>query len=50
MRTTLPTWQMHHRLQLAIETSGYSVQGMADALGMSRDTVSRWINGRGRPT
>ena len=48
--TTGPTFRLQHRVQLAMETAGYSVQGFADELDVSRATVSRWLNGRGTPT
>lgn len=37
------------RLRKSLRVSGVSVGAMARALGVSRNTVSNWINGRGRP-
>ncbi len=48
--TAGPTFRLQHRVQLAMETAGYSVQGFADELDVSRATVSRWLNGRGEPS
>ena len=43
----VPQFRLHHRLGLALEESGVGVQEMADYLDVSRESVSRWINGRG---
>lgn len=37
------------RLRKSLRVSGVSVGSMASSLGVSRNTVSNWINGRGRP-
>jgi transcriptional regulator with XRE-family HTH domain len=37
------------RLRKSLRVSGVSVQAMAESLGVSRNTVGNWINGRGRP-
>jgi len=37
------------RLRKSLRVSGVSVGSMAHSLGVSRNTVSNWINGRGRP-
>jgi transcriptional regulator with XRE-family HTH domain len=37
------------RLRKSLRVSGVSVGSMAKSLGVSRNTVSNWINGRGRP-
>jgi len=42
-----PKFKLHHRMQLALEVGDVGVQEMADYLGVSRASVSRWINGRG---
>ena len=47
---TVPRFRLQHRVRLAMEDAGYSVQGFADELDVSRDTVSRWLNGRGTPS
>lgn len=38
------------RLRKSLRVSGVSVGSMARSLGVSRNTVSNWINGRGRPS
>lgn len=38
------------RLRKSLRVSGWSVQAIADQLGVSRNTVSNWINGRVTPT
>lgn len=43
----VPQFKLHHRLGLALEEAGVGVQEMADYLDVSRESVSRWINGRG---
>ena len=45
----IPEFGLHHRMQLAMENVGMGVQEMADYLDMSRNSVSRWINGHGKP-
>jgi transcriptional regulator with XRE-family HTH domain len=37
------------RLRKSLRVSGVSVGSMARSLGVSRNTVSNWINGRGEP-
>lgn len=37
------------RLRKSLRVSGISVQGMADYLEVSRNSVGRWLNGHGRP-
>lgn len=37
------------RLRKSLRESGVPVQSMAESLGVSRNTVSNWINGRGKP-
>lgn len=38
------------RLRKSLRVSGVPVHDMASELGVSRNTVSNWINGRGRPS
>jgi len=38
------------RLRKSLRVSELPVQEMADLLGVSRNTVSNWINGRGKPS
>lgn len=37
------------RLRKSLRVSGVSVEAMAQALGVSRNTVGNWINGRTKP-
>lgn len=41
---------LHDRLRKALEVSDTSVQAMADALGVSRNTVGNWLSGRSVPS
>lgn len=45
-----PQFQQHHRMTLALEVAHVGVQEIADYLDVSRESVSRWINGRGVPS
>ncbi len=45
----LPRFEMRHRLQLSLEHAGMSPTDMAAALHVHRNTVSRYLHGRGRP-
>jgi transcriptional regulator with XRE-family HTH domain len=40
---------MRHRLSLALEWGGVSAGDMAEALGVHRNTVGNYLNGRARP-
>lgn len=44
----VPQWSEGDRLRKALEHAGISNQGMADYLGVSRNTVSNYIHGRGK--
>ena len=48
-RERVPQFKQHHRLRLALEVAGLSVQDMADYLGVERNSVGRWINGHTAP-
>lgn len=37
------------RMRKALRVSGWSVQRIADCIGVSRNTVSSWLNGRSVP-
>lgn len=37
------------RLLVALRHAGVTIEEMADELGVTRQTVGRWVNGRGRP-
>ena len=45
VHTHTPSFDEADRLRKALRESGVSVQEMAEYLGVSRNTVSRWING-----
>ena len=42
-------FDMSDRLRKSLSVSGLGVQDMADYLGVSRVTVSRWVNGQREP-
>jgi DNA-binding transcriptional regulator YiaG len=42
-------WDVADRLRKSLRASGIGVQDMADYLGMSRNSVSNWVNGRAVP-
>lgn len=46
----VPDWDTADRMRKALRDSGISVQAMADYLGVSRNTVGTWINGRIKPS
>lgn len=41
---------LHDRLRKALEVAGVSVQDMATACGVSRNTVGNWLSGRTAPS
>jgi transcriptional regulator with XRE-family HTH domain len=43
---TIPVWTLGWRLKRALDHAGVSAQEMADELGVSRGTVSRYMNDR----
>src|SRR5215469_3400813 len=45
-----PQWDMADRLRKALRHSGVGVSEMAAYLGVSRESVSNWINGRIHPS
>src|SRR5260370_36855122 len=45
----IPEWTLGWRLARALAHGGVSVEGMAAELGVSRSTISRWMNDRGAP-
>lgn len=47
--TLIPTWQLHHRLALALEASGVSSERMAAELGVHVNTVHNYAAGRRTP-
>ncbi len=46
----VPAWDTADRMRKALRESGVGVQEMADYLGVARNTVSTWINGRIEPS
>lgn len=47
---SVPAWDLADRMRKALRQSGMGVQEMADYLGVARNTVSTWINGRIAPS
>lgn len=45
----IPTWDEADRIRKAMRDAGLGVQELADALEVSRTSVSNWINGRTSP-
>ena len=45
----VPDWSLGWRLKRALAWGEVSVQGMAEELGVSRQTISRWCHDLGRP-
>lgn len=43
-------WDLADRLRKSLRVSGLGVHEIAAALGVSRNTASNWINGRGEPS
>jgi len=46
----IPQWDLADRMRKALRTSDVGVQEMATYLGVARNTVSTWINGRISPS
>ena len=49
MTMTTPVFLLGHYMRLAMESAGLEVGDMAERMGVSRGTVSRWLNNRGMP-
>ena len=45
----IPEVTLGFRMQIALRHADLSTQGIADELGVSRSTVSRWLNDHGAP-
>lgn len=43
----IPEWSLGDRLDKSMRLAGMTIDGMAEVFGVSRNTVSRWINDRG---
>lgn len=50
MSAVVPEWDTADRMRKAIRFADIGVQEMADYLGVGRNTVSTWINGRIAPS
>ncbi len=48
--TSIPAWDLTDRMRKSLRHAGMGVQEMADYLGVARNTVSTWINGRITPS
>jgi transcriptional regulator with XRE-family HTH domain len=46
----IPEWDMADRLRKALRHAGLEQQEMAGYLGVSRNSVSNWVNGNNRPS
>lgn len=46
----VPVWDVADRMRKALREEDVSVQEMADYLGVKRNTVGTWINGRIQPS
>lgn len=46
---TVPEWTIGWRMHRALVHAGLSVEAIADDMGVSRSTVSRWLNDHGAP-
>ncbi len=46
----VPVWDLSDRMRKCLSHSGIGVSEIADYFGVSRNTVSSWINGRVVPT
>ena len=46
----VPCWDLADRMRKSLRHADVGVQEMADYLGVARNTVSTWINGRVEPS
>lgn len=46
----VPSWDLADRMRKSLRHADVGVQDMADYLGVARNTVSTWINGRIEPS
>ena len=47
--TDIPEWTLGWRLQRSLAHGGVSIDDMAAELGVSRQSISRWLNARAVP-
>jgi transcriptional regulator with XRE-family HTH domain len=47
---SIPAWDLTDRMRKSLRHAGMGVQEMADYLGVARNTVSTWINGKIDPS
>lgn len=47
--TQIPDWTLGWRMQRSLAHAGLSIEEMSAELGVSRSTVSRWVNDHGEP-
>ena len=47
--TNIPEWTLGWRLQRSLAFADMSVEDMGRELGVTRSTISRWMNDRGGP-
>lgn len=45
-----PSFELRHRMTLALEVAGITREDMATELGVHRNTISNYISGRTAPT
>lgn len=45
-----PEWDLADRMRKSLRHAGMDVQEIAEYLGVSRSSVSNWINGRVKPS
>jgi excisionase family DNA binding protein len=50
MTTTVPVFNRLDRMGKALDHAGLTTQEMAEYLGVQRETISRWLNGRSTPS
>ena len=46
----IPTWDVADRMRKGLREAAIGIQDMADYLGVTRNTVGTWINGRNQPS
>ncbi|HEY5116221.1 MAG TPA: helix-turn-helix transcriptional regulator [Nakamurella sp.] len=50
MDERIPEWDLADRLRKSLRAAGVPVAEMAEYLGVTRNTVGNWINGRVQPS